>query len=208
MTMFMRSSLRSLAALLVAGLLTVSLSACDSSGSNDESVDNRFPLDITATGGNSAAKATTETVEGFSFFVEGQDPQTSQQVFGLYFADDQNFSQEGAQNGLFGFIARASGQPSTGSYSVNDDGDAIDAGGFYMVLYKDFGTATGTYYVANSGTVDFTTSNDDRIEATVTLDATEYTFSSNQLTTNSVEISGTITSKDTDTFLSFSGFTP
>ncbi len=207
--MDIRFSLRSFAALLVASVLTLSLSACDSGGSNDDdSIDNRFSLEITQSETSSAAKATAETVEGFSFFAQGEDPETGNQAFGLYFADDQELSQQGAQNGLFGIVARASNRPGTGSYSVSDSDAGINAGSFVMVLYKDLGASTGTYYVANSGTVNFTSSENDRIEASVDVQATEYTFDQNQLVTNTVSITGSLTAKNAETFLGFAGFTP
>ena len=200
-------SFRSFAVLLVAGLLTLSLSACDSGGSNDTSVNNRFSLEITSTGGSAVAKSANETIEGYSFFVEGEDPQTGDQAFGLYFADEQDLSQQSAQQGLFGFVARASSRPGTGSYTVSDaDGD-ITSGAFIMVLYKNIGTNMGTYYIANSGSFEVTTSNDDRVEASVDVQATQFSFdANNQMTTETVSITGSITAENADVFLGFSGY--
>lgn len=200
-------SVRSFAVLLVASLLTLSLSACDSGGSSEEeSINNRFSLEITSVGDGSAAKAPAETVEGFSFFAQGEDPETGQQAFGLYFADEQDFSQQAAQEGLFGFIARASSRPGTGTYSITDSDEGVSSGAFVMVLYKNIGSNTGTFYVANSGTFNITASDDNRIEAEVDVQATEFSFDTN--TTQTVNITGTITAENAETFLGFSGFTP
>lgn len=204
-------ALQSLVALLVAGLLTLSLSACDSGGSDEGGdINNRFSLEVNAASPSEAGKAAQETIEGFSFFVQGQDPQTGEQGFALYFADDQEVSQQTAQQGLFGIIARASTRPGTGTYSVGDPEGDLSSSTFFMVLYKDISAMSGTYYLAEGGTLNITRSGDDRLEASVDVRATEFSFDSttNQPSTQPVTITGTITAENAETFLGFSGFTP
>lgn len=206
--MYSRSSLRSLTALLVAGLLTLSLSACDSGGSNedDDSINNRFSLEITPTGGSSsAAKAPAETIEGFSFFATGQDAETNEQGFGIYMSNEENFGESSAQQGLFGIAVRLSGRPPAGSYSLadvmNNDTGLESGSDFGFILFRSIDSESGAVYFATGGTIELTTSNDDRIEGTIEADAMALDFSSGQSEPTPVTITGSFTARNATTFL-------
>lgn len=193
--------------LFVAGLLTLSLSACDSGGSNeddDPSIDNRFSLTITEQSSSSAAKAVSETIEGFSFFATGQDPETNEQGFGIYMSDDENFGESSAQQGLFGIAVRLSGRPPAGSYSlvdIMDDDAGLESGSaFGFMLFRSIDSQSGAVYFATGGTIELTASNDNRVEGTIEADAMGLDFSSDQSEPTPVTITGTFTARNAATF--------
>lgn len=199
----LKTLLKSTVTLLFVSALVLSLSACDSGGSNEEeSINNRFSLTVTENGGGAAAKQATETLEGFSFFATGTDQETGEQGFAVYMSDDENFSQQNATSGLFGLAVRLSGLPGTGSYSVTEDGSVLEGGSdFALVLYKDFGSQSGTVYIANGGTIELTTSNNDRVEGTIDVQAEGFTFSGTTGETVSATITGSFTAKNVSTFM-------
>ncbi|MFP4227653.1 MAG: hypothetical protein ACLFTE_02370, partial [Salinivenus sp.] len=98
--------------LVGAFFLLFALTGCDSGGSNGES-DNKFSLDISPSGQSSSSIEDIEekTVDGFSFFADGEV--NGEQFFAIYLTGDNSLSEESTPEGLFGWIARDSGQPST-----------------------------------------------------------------------------------------------
>lgn len=200
---------RSLSLLFTLALLplVLVLSACDSGGSNDNAVNNEFTMTIEPESNSSSAavEAQQEEVSGFSFAVEGENPETGQQAFGIYLSGEESFSEQSATDGLFGFLARSSGQPSAGSYSFTDDPSGIDEEDFVGVLYRDFDNfQSAPFYVIESGTVTLETSSEDEVTGSVEASGTKFTFTESTLEQEPVSITGEFSAKNVETFVPFS----
>lgn len=199
----MHRSLSPLSTLFVALLpLVLVLSACDSGGSNDNAVNNEFTLTIEPQSNSSSAavEAQQEEVNGFSFFYDGEDPNTGEQVFGIYLSNEESFSEQSASDELFGFFARDSGQPSSGTYSFTDDpsGNTGDFGG---VLYKDIGDfQSAPFYVIDSGTLNLETSNDDEVAGSIQVSGTKFIITESSIEQEPVSITGEFSAKNVETF--------
>lgn len=209
----MRKSLLKPVAVFTIGLLPFFfvLSACDSGGSNGgETVNNEFTLTIepTSSNGSSASskawqEADPEEISGFTFFVDEENPETGEQVFGVYLSDEESFSEQSATDGLFGFLARSSGQPSTGSYSFTDDPSGIDEEDFSGVLYRDFSDfQSAPFYVIESGTIDVETSSNDEFAGSIDASGTRYTVTQSSVEQQPVSITGEFSAENVETFLS------
>ena len=200
-----RVSLTFLLAILLP--LCVVLSACDSGGSNGDSIDNEFSLTIDpVSSGSSAELAQPESLNGFSFFYDAENPETGEQVFAIYLNDEESFSSQSAQSGLFGLIGRNSSRPSTGTYQLTGESD-LAASDFAGALWKDIqGYQQGEpLYVLESGTLTLDASDGDRVAGSIDAQATELIFTDSGLEQNTVSIEGNFTAKDADTFVPLSG---
>ncbi|MFB6271795.1 MAG: hypothetical protein ABEL51_02760 [Salinibacter sp.] len=183
------------------------LGACDSGGANGGDVKNEFSLDITpssSASGSFAAKAGRDTtINGFSFFYSGQNP-NGKNVFGLYLSGNESFSPQSVQDGLYGFLARNSTRPSSGQYNLVGLKQGLDSGNFIGVLYEDFGRAyqDAPFYVPRSGTVRLDTSSPDKVTGSIDLTAYAITFNTAAGTVDStlVDITGTFTAKNVEDF--------
>lgn len=186
------------------------LTACDSGGSNGGGVNNEFSMDVTpksSSSGSVNAKAALRdtTISGFSFFYSGQNSD-GEDAFGLYLSGNESF--DNPQQGLFGFFARNSRRPGTGSYNLVSLEQEFDSGNFIGVLYEDFGGdfRDAPFYVPQGGTVDLNTSNDDEVSGTVTI-PTAYAITFDLTTTpatvdtTEVRIEGSFTAKNVDNFV-------
>lgn len=184
------------------------ISACDSGGSNDEE-SNEFSLQITTSTASAVApKAVSDTtIDGYSFFYSDQHPQTGEEVFSIYLSGNESFSEEGAQEGLFGFLARNTTRPSEGTYDLVDLDQGIESGDFVGVLFEDYGSdgyEDRPFYVPTSGTVTLSQSSSDRVEGSVDLNAHAISFDFSSPTptvdTTEVDITGSFSARDVQKF--------
>jgi hypothetical protein len=188
--------------------------ACDSSDSGDaddgDQMSNEFAISITPTASESAAVETAvqKDLNGFSFFVDTDDLDDVQdEAFVIYFTGGSSFSAQSATQGLFGFLARESGQPGTGDYTITEDAEAASSE-FIGWLYEDLGSSQGApYYLIEEGTLSLSTSDDDRVSGTISGTGTAYTITNTGVTTEAVEFSGSFGSSELDVYLPFGDFT-
>lgn len=206
------SSLRILLVLLLP--VFFGISACDSGGSNEEEVNHEFSFTITPTSSSSTdgavPKISEKSLNGYSFFVDADDiEEVEEQAFVVYFSGNESLSQQNATQGLFGFVARQSSQPGTGEYTITDGSNGQPTSSeFVGWLYENLTNTQGSpYYFIQSGTLELTTSNDNEVSGTITGTATAYTFSSSGVTEETVDVSGSFTAKNLDSYVPFDEYT-
>lgn len=198
----MRQPLRVLLFALLS--LVVGLSACDSGGSDEEDVDNQFTFTIEPMSSSSAATEQEEEVSGFSFFVDAENPDTGEEVFAVYLSDEESFSEGSATQGLFGWLARNSSQPGTGTYDFHGTSEPT-AAEFGGVLWEDIqNTQTAPFYVIEGGTVTFSESTDEKIAGSIDATGRKVTITSSGATEEPVTVTGTFTAEDVDNFVPLS----
>lgn len=187
--------------LVSAFFLLFALTGCDSGGSNGVS-DNEFSLDITPSGQSSSSIENVEdkTVNGFSFFADGEV--NGEQFFAIYLTGDNSFSEESTPEGLFGWIARTSGQPNTGTYDLSDAD--LTSSQFGAALWEDFSedlTTEQPFYVTQSGTLTIDESSDTEVAGSIDAEATGYTFTNGTLEDETVSITGSFTATNVEEFI-------
>jgi hypothetical protein len=197
------------------------LSACDSSGPNDEpEINNEFSFTITPTSSSSAtsppSKETHKELNGVSFFVDTDDVEDVQeQAFAIYLSGGESSSQSNIAQGLFGFIGRQSTQPEQGEYALADLSGTLSPTDFTGAIYEDaqnIGTAEGApYYLLRSGTLNLEESNDNVVSGTLTATATQFSIANSgtdfEVTEQAVEITGEFTAKSLDTYVPVDQYT-
>jgi hypothetical protein len=188
--------------------LVFTLTACDSGGSGSD-IDNQFTLTISSSSSSSTAavpKETKKDLNGWSFFVDTEDvEEVDEQSFVVYFNDSESFSQQNATQGLFGFVAQRSSQPGTGDYTISDQSSSSN---FVAWLYEDLdNTQSAPFYLIHDGTVSFETSTDNKVVGTLSGKATEFEFTSTDMSLDTVDVSGSFTAKNLDEFVDFSNYT-
>jgi hypothetical protein len=192
--------------------------ACDSGGSNEEAeINNEFSFTITPTSSSSTADAAATRsqtdVDGFSFFVDTEDIEdTQEQAFVIYLSGGDSGSN--LAQGLFGFVARQSTQPDEGTYNLADLQGTPSSTAFIGALYEDVQNITeegAPYYFVQSGTLNLQESSDNEVSGELTATATEYTIEGSgadiQITEQSVQITGQFTAKNLDTYVPFDQYT-
>lgn len=185
---------------------TLFLTACDSGGANEETVDNEFTLTIepTSTSSSAVPKAQEEEINGFSFFYDAENPETNEQAFGIYLSDAESFSQQEATDGLFGFIARDGSRPAPDTYTFGDLRAESEPSGFVGVLYKDFTNfQSAPFYLIESGTLTIETSSDDEVAGSIEASGTKITQTGSSFEEEPVTITGSFSAKDVETFVPF-----
>lgn len=217
--------LHTVASLCLATLVGFTLVACDSGGDNgaDSSFQNEFSFDITevsasnteATAAATAAQGkASETLEGFSFFFDGAHPESGDQTFVVYFTRDNVLNDGSTSEGLFGFVFRESLRPGNDTYNfVSLDSEPDLQNDFGMLIIEsigDFGTAGGSYswYLGEEGEIEITSSDDDRVDATVNAEALKVSFGGSTTDTTRVMIDGTFSARSANSFIGFSPFAP
>lgn len=206
--------------------LLLVFSACDSNGDDEEVTNNEFTLDVTSTSSSSALSpksARDTTLEGFSFFYDGQDPETGEEVFAIYLNGTDDFSQTSAQEGLWGFLARKSSRPSTGTYDVGalPHTDGLNEDEFLGLIYEQIdaqqgGMITAPFYFTESGTITLNESTDNRVSGTLDLSAAAITVDVDTTggtptiitDTTDVAITGSFAAQNVENFASVSPATP
>lgn len=206
--MYRSFSLRSICIALLP-LLFIFL-ACDSGGSSGGDVDNQFTFTIEPTSSSSASDNASngtavkrqEEVSGFSFFVEGEDSDTEEEVFAVYLSDEESFSTESASQGLFGWIALDASRPGTGEYSF---GTEVTPNTFAAVLWQDVQNVQASpFYVIEEGTLTLSESSDEKVAGSIDASGKKVTFTSSGASEEAVDISGSFTAEDIDTFVELS----
>jgi hypothetical protein len=210
--------IHSYSSLLLALLLSVTLVACDSGGSDGDDgggtqFANEFSFEITESTASATNKSTAATLNGFSFFFEGTDPETDSEAFVLYFTGEDELNSSSTSQGLFGFAVRETLRPSTGTYSLISLDDEDPGTNFGMVLLEgadDFGSGSGsfTWHIADGGTIQLTTSEGDRVDSQVSAQVMQVTFDGTTSDTTRVTISGQFAAENGESFIGFQGFTP
>ncbi len=190
--------------LCVALLPFLFVTACDSGGSNGGSVDNQFSLTIEPA---SSSEATVEAVQkelnGFSFFYEGENPNTGESAFGIYLSDNESFSEQSATDGLFGWVARSSDRPDSGSYNFTDQPNPGTTN-FVGFFYEDFENFQNKpWHVIESGTIQINESSGNKVSGSIEATGTTFTFTDGGVTEETVTITGSFTAKDVETFVAF-----
>lgn len=203
---------------LTATALLFMVAACDSGGGSDEeSFANEFSFsisEVTPSAAPLAAQQASTSLDGFSFFFEGTDPESDEDIFLVYFTQNNELSAESSGQGLFGFVVRSGPRPGTGGGNfVSLDTEGVPSEDFGMMLLEgaeDFGTAGGSFnwYLSDGGTIDVTTSSGDRFEGTINAEATRVSFSGTEGDTTRVTIDGSFAARSADSFVGFSPFTP
>lgn len=185
--------------------LALLLQGCDSGGASAD-INNEFTLAIEPASSNATASeaASQATVSGFSFFYDAENPETGEQAFGIYLSNSQSFSSESASQGLFGFVARASGRPGTGTYDFANGDSGLGASQFVGFLYENIANIqSAPFYVIESGTLTLEASSGSKVSGSIDATATAYTFTNSGMTQETVTITGSFTAKDVETFVSF-----
>lgn len=213
--------LHAVASLCLAAMVGLTLIACDSGGDSgtDSSFQNEFSFDVTEVSGSNAAETAAqgnavETLEGFSFFFDGTNPESGDQSFVVYFTQENALNDGSASDGLFGFVFRESLRPGNNTYNfVSLDSEPDLQTDFGLMLVEnigDFGTAGGSYswYLGEGGTIEMTTSDNDRVNATINAEALKVSFGGSTTDTTRVRIEGTFSARGTDSFVRFSPFAP
>lgn len=213
--MIKSSSFRILLALLLPAFFV--LSACDSGGSNgEEALNNEFSFTITPTSSSNSnaavPKIEQKDLDGFSFFVDTDDIEdVEEQAFVIYFSGGEDFSQQSASQGLFGFLARQSSQPGTSTYNLTDgstgEPSPSDFMGFLFENAENMAAQDTPYYVFQSGSVTITESSDNEVAGSVSASAIGYTFTGTEYTEETVEITGEFTAENLDTYVPFGQYT-
>lgn len=216
--MLNRQRLRFLLSLCLVGLLTVTLVSCDSDGGNEDTgptFQNNFSFEVTE---GSSSSTTVEgdrtTLEGFSFFFTGTDPESGDEIFVVYFTEEDEIGEASAQQDLFGFLVRERLRPRTGTYNLvsfeSDPDLQTDMGMMLIQNIGEFGMEGGSYgwYLGEAGTVEVTRSSDDRVDATIRADAKRVSFSETTVDTTQVEVTGQFSAQGAESFVGFSPFAP
>lgn len=198
---------------VVVGLGTV---ACDS-GSDSNSIpdiQNEFSFDVNevseSSEGITASEKAQATLSGFSFFYEGTDPDSDEEIFVMYFTETNDLNEESANEGLFGFVFRESLRPGEGTYPlVFLESDTEAQSDFGMMLFDsvgEFGAEGGVFnwYIADAGSMDLGTSADDRVEGTISAEAMRLSVEGTSSDSTRVTIDGTFTARNAESFVGFS----
>jgi hypothetical protein len=192
--------------------LALVFSACDSGGASEDEVDNQFSFTVTPVSSSTSApkqSAGGKNLSGYSFFIDADEVDgPNDEAFVIYFSGNESFSEESATTGLFGFAARNSGRPGTGPFPITDgsDGDRSPSD-FIAWLYEDVENTQNTpYYSIQDGTLSFSTSDDDKVAGDLEGTAVEYRFTSVGLQTDTVNVSGSFTAEDLDTYVPYGSY--
>lgn len=194
--------LQSLLFALLASLLLLPLTACDSGGSSDASTEDPSPLDNAFSFTVTDSEGATQSLDGFAYFATGTDPETDVEGFVIYFLDDEDFSQNGATDGLFGLAVRKSGRPGPGSYAISTaDADFERGATFVMVLFENLSSSSPTVYEILEGNIDVSRSESDRLDGTLSLAGTALDLSDGgESTERPVTVEGTFRSPGVSSF--------
>jgi hypothetical protein len=195
------------------------VAACDSGGgaSGDESFANEFSFsisEVTPSAAPLAAQQASSSLDGFSFFFEGTDPESNEDVFLVYFTQNNDLSAESSGQGLFGVVVRYGSRPGIGGGNfVSLDAEGAPTEDFGMMLLEgaeNFGTAGGSFnwYLSDGGTIDVTASSGDQVAGTINAEATRVAFDGSGTDTTRVTIDGSFAARSADSFVGFSPFTP
>lgn len=197
--------------------LFVVFTACDSNEDDGTQVQNEFTMDVTSTSSSSAVapKSSPDTsLEGHSFFVSQENPDSGDPVFAVYFNESDSLSETSAQQGLWGFVARQSDRPSAGKYTIVNTRETtgIDTEDFIGLVYEDIGSQDpntslleAPFHILTSGTLELTESSDNRVSGTIDGQGISFVLDTSGSTPTyreiDVEITGSFTARNVDNFV-------
>ncbi|MFO8231038.1 MAG: hypothetical protein R6U20_00080 [Longimonas sp.] len=183
---------RSLGLLTLAFALLFSLSACDSTDSNedDDGPGDTPPETVNMSIGD-------DEVEMNAFFATGENPDTGEEGFVIYFTESDNVTgEQDLLSGSAAFMGREGPLPSPDTYTFADlsideqDNDLIqDQFGFVYWEYEGEGFPS-RIVVSNSGELTITSSGSDRVAGSFEINATENTFTGDGFREEEVTMSG------------------
>ena len=181
----------------------MSLSACDSTDSNGDA-DDTPPETASMSVGDS-------DVELNAFFAAGEDPETGEEGFIIYFTESEELTDETDFQGVStGFIARVGSQPGAGTYAfgnldIEDDDDLLEDEFVFVFQEVEDGEEFPTsIMLSNGGELTINTSTDSEVTGSFEVDATEFSFLEGDETDVSVE--GTFNAGRIDVFIPGAGF--
>lgn len=184
-------------------LLLSTLTACDRGDTQD--INNEFSFTVASLTPNSktaSAASVSQEISGYSFFFDAENPTTGTQLFSIYLHGSENFSRQNATQGLFGFLARTSERPESGTYDFTNPDSTLGTSRFQAALYENFANPQSTpFYVISSGTLTIESSSQNRIVGSIEASGTSFSGSDSDQTQQAVTISGTFTAKSVDTFV-------
>lgn len=190
--------------LLLAIAFTFSLSACDSGGSNEEDDDDISEVDD----GEAAVSIDGDpsgSFDGYAYFFDVVDEEEGEPYFGLMLNNTD--SETPGQSGQFIWIARQSSRPSSGQYdfaTIDEETTDLQSDQFVAValsiVEEDNTTA---YYLSHGGTLTITSSSDDRVAGSFSIEASGFQFNSETQENEEVDVTleGTFDANPADTFV-------
>jgi len=202
----MTFSLRSLLLVPFFVLLALTMTACDSGGSNGSSGDDSagglsssdaFTLTVKDDQGN-----TLKTVQAYSFFTTFTN--------GAATSYNQSFTDQRSQDlsdskSLIGTAYRLSDRPSVGTYRASSDNDPYQRGETFLISFTvTEGSGGSTYYLVQSGDVEITRSESDLMEGNLSLQSEATTVAADGTTQSkqTVTVTGSFQAPSTGAFSS------
>lgn len=170
--------------LLLAAALILSLSACDSGGSNEEEPDvEEGRVEISINGDASG------TFDGYAYFFDVVDDSTGESAFGLIL----NNTNSANQSGQYIWIARESSRPGTGQYdfaAIDEENSDLRPDQFIAVALSvvNDDSAMGSIYFSNGGTLTLTSSSDDKVAGSFIIEAVSFRYNSESEELEEVDI--------------------
>lgn len=171
-------------------LLALTITACDSGGSNDEDdgpdLSDAFTLTVT-----DAQGTTVKTIQSFSFFSTLTDD-TGAISYNQFFSDQRSQNLQDSRS-FVGSAFRLSDRPAVGTYPASSDNDRYQRGETFLISFTAVEASGGsTYYLVQSGDVEITRSESSRVEGTLSLQAEATTVASDGTTqsTQTVTVTG------------------
>lgn len=207
--------------LLLATALVFSLSACDSGGSNEDDDEPDVEEGRTEVSIDGDASG---SFDGYAFFVEDtyeDTDSTSRPVFGIMLSemdelpDPEEDGEEFFPEGEFIVMVRESGRPDVGQHSftefdVEGDDDELNSEDFIAVAWSmmdDANSFASNLYFSDGGTLNITSSSDDRVAGNFEINAVGFSFSMDgddfdEEETN-ITIEGAFDAKSANTFYEY-----
>jgi hypothetical protein len=200
----MTFSLRSLFLVPFFVLLALTMTACDSGGSNGSSGDDSsgapsssdaFTLTIEDDQGN-----TIRTIQAYSFFstLTANGATSYNQSF-----TDQRSQDLSNSRSLIGTAYRLAERPAVGTYRASSDNEPYQRGETFLISFTvTEGSGGFTYYLVQSGDVEITRSESDRVEGTLSLQAEATTVAADGTTQSkkTVTVTGSFQAPSTGAF--------
>ncbi len=175
-------------------ILALTITACDSGGSNgssengstDDAPSGAFTLTVTDDQDNTIA-----TIQSYSFFSTLTDG-TGKTSYNQFFSDQRSQNLQDSKS-FVGSAFRLSDRPAVGTYPASSDNSRYQSGETFLISFTVVEASGGsTYYLVQSGDVEITRSESSRVEGTLSLQAEATTVASDGTTqsTQTVTVTG------------------
>lgn len=185
-------------------LLLLIGSGCDSGGDSAD-FKNDFSLTIQSLNPRTETatrKSSQKDLSGFSFFYDGENPDSGKQVFVIYLSDSENFSSQNVTQGLYGFIATLSERPEPGTYQLTSPNPILVPGEFSAVVYEDFANPQQvSFHVVGNGRLTIGASTQNRVVGSINATGTSYLPSDSSGTQKAINVNGSFTAKSVGSFV-------